>query len=180
MERAALAGERAARGLAAQDVRTLVSRDGGLTLQPYAARFEDRPKNLLAYVGVKHLGYWCESFVAPDAPAPLQAVCEASLDALIDAMRPGAAAAQAAATAERALGGRSPHPVLSGRFGRRIGLSLDEGDAIRADSSVTIKPNVAYALHAGAVENGAGCVSSAVVVVRERGCETLFRSASAS
>ena len=179
VERAALAGERAARGLAAQDVRTLVSRDGGLTLQPYAARFEDRPKNLLAYIGVKHLGYWCESFVAPDAPGPLREACEASLDALIEAMRPGAASAQAAAKAERALGGRMPHPILSGRFGRRIGLSLDEGDAIRADSAGTIAPGVAYALHTGAVENGAGCVSSALVVVRERGCETLFRSGSA-
>jgi Xaa-Pro aminopeptidase len=176
IERAALEGERAARAVAAQDVRTLVSRDGGLTLQPYAARFEDRPKNLLAYVAVKHLGYWCESFVAPDAPPKLRAAGDAALDALIAAMRPGASAARAACQAQAALGAYQPHPALSGRFGRRIGLSLDEGETISAQSTGVIAPGIAYALHAGAVEGGAGCISSAIVVVRERGCDIMHRS----
>jgi hypothetical protein len=63
VETAALSGERVARDMAAQDVRTLVSRDGGRTLEPYGALFDDRPASLLAYVAVKYMGYWAESFV---------------------------------------------------------------------------------------------------------------------
>jgi Xaa-Pro aminopeptidase len=176
VERAALVGERAARALAAHDARTLVSRDGGLTLQPYAARFEDRPKTLLAYAAVKHLGYWCESFIAPDAPAALRAACDASLDALIAGLRPGAALAELAARGQTALAGRALHPALSGRFGRRIGLSLDEGDAIAPDARGQIASGVVYALHAGAIEGTSGCIASAIVLVKSSGCEILFRS----
>ena len=61
LETAALAGERMARERAVHDVRTLVSRDGGHTFQPYAARFEDRPEHLLAYVAVKYFGYWADA-----------------------------------------------------------------------------------------------------------------------
>jgi Xaa-Pro aminopeptidase len=178
IERAALAGERSARSAAAQDVRTLVSRDGGLTLQPYAARFDDRPASLLAYVAVKHLGYWCEAFAAPDAPAALQAACEASLDSLIAGLRPGASLSALAANAQTALGGRALHPVLSGRFGRRIGLSLNEGCDITLEGLGVVQPGVVYALHAGAVEGGAGCVSCATVLVREGANEVIFRSGS--
>ena len=62
-EAALLAGERAARAAAAQDVRTLVSFDGGLTLTPFAGRFEVRTEPFLAYIAVKSAGFWTESFV---------------------------------------------------------------------------------------------------------------------
>ena len=48
VETAALSGERVARDMAAQDVRTLVSRDGGRTLEPYSALFDTRPGSQLA------------------------------------------------------------------------------------------------------------------------------------
>ncbi|MDP2358152.1 MAG: M24 family metallopeptidase [Beijerinckiaceae bacterium] len=176
VERAALAGERRARSAAAQDVRTLVSRDGGLTMQPYAARFEDRPANLLVYVAVKHLGYWCETFVAPEALPALRVACDASLDKLIEGMRPGERLSTLASHAQAALEGRPLHPVLSGRFGRRVGLSLDEGCEITSDADGVIEPGLVYALHSGAIDGASGCISSAVVLVREGGTEVIFRS----
>ena len=176
VERAALAGERSARSAAAQDVRTLVSRDGGITLQPYAARFDDRPSNLLTYVAVKNLGYWCEAFVAPDASPDLRDVCDASLDSLIENLRPGEPLSMLADRAQAALKGLPLHPVLSGRFGRRIGLSLDEGCEITPGADGVVKSGLVYALHSGAIAGGSGCVSSALLLVHESFTEVLFRS----
>ena len=48
IEAAALAGERSARALAAQDVRTLVSFDGGRTLAPFRGAFEPKPRTCLS------------------------------------------------------------------------------------------------------------------------------------
>src|SRR6202790_1635041 len=70
VEAAALAGERAARALAAQDVRTLVSFDGGRTLAPFRGAFAPNPTGapLMGYIAVKHRGYWAESFVCDSSP----------------------------------------------------------------------------------------------------------------
>lgn len=176
LERSALAGERAARGAAAQDVRTLVSRDQGATLQPYAARFQDLPKNLLAYLAVKHLGYWCETFVCDGASAALRLACEGALDELLGGLKAGASLSGLATQAQAALGPRSLHPVLTGRFGRRIGLSLDEGASINQGASGAIENNVVYALNAGAQDGEAGYVASALALVKNGRCEVIFRS----
>jgi hypothetical protein len=59
IETAALAAERTARMMAAQDVRTLVSFDGGRTLAPFRGAFEpqaDRQSGMAGYIAVKHGG----------------------------------------------------------------------------------------------------------------------------
>src|SRR6516165_11703589 len=65
-ETAALAGERTARRLAAQDVRTLVSFDRGRSLAPFRGTFKPRTPeaSLLGYIAVKHRGYWAEAFLS--------------------------------------------------------------------------------------------------------------------
>ena len=68
-ETAALDAERLARSLAAQDVRTLVSLDGGRTLVPYQGRFEKNAGPLVGYLAVKLAGYWADMFVTVDANA---------------------------------------------------------------------------------------------------------------
>lgn len=165
IETAALAGERAARAQAAQDVRTLVSRDGGMTLQPYRASFADRPHSLLAYVAVKYMGYWGEAFVS-DGPAHARA--GAALDGLLKRFKAGASVAT--------LGVDAVHPALAGSIGHRIGLSPVEGPALSADA--TLAANVVYALRTGAIEGASGAIASAMAIARDDGShEILSRSA---
>jgi Xaa-Pro aminopeptidase len=169
VETAALAAEGAARGMAAHDVRTLVSRDGGRSLEPYQARFDDRPGRLLGYVAVKYLGYWGEVFVASGG-SPLDEQARRSLAALVAELRPGVALGHLAEVARAALAGANPHPALSGGFGHRIGLSLCEGDVIREGAVGKVQPGTAYALRAGAwdPETG-GAIVSAIAVMKPDG-----------
>ncbi len=161
VENAALAGERLARAMAAQDVRTLVSRDGGLTLEPYRARFDDRPKALLAYVAVKYMGYWAEAFISLGGPAQK---ANTALDDMLKRFKPGAPIAASA------------HPALGGSAGHRIGLSLVEGPELRAGAEALVA-GVVYALRAGETDTGAGAVASAMVLRRGDGSfEILSRS----
>ena len=171
IERAALAGERAARSLAAQDVRTLVSRDGGCTLEPYAGRFEDRPARLLGYVAVKHLGYWSESFVSLGAPGDERRRASEGLDALIDGLVAEASSAQLARRVAETAGPQ--HGAFVNSFGHRIGLSLSEGGDISPQSQEPLVAGRTYALRVGG-RNGA--VASAMVVLKGDGRETLLRS----
>lgn len=177
IETAALAGERVARGRAVHDVRTLVSRDGGRTFQPYAARFEDRPQHLVAYVAVKYLGYWADAYVESGAPQALRAPVKASLDSLIAGLQVGAPLAGLAEAAQGKLGAPL-HPALSGLFGRRIGLSLSEGGEIGVGRHGVVQPNTVYALQAGLLDDAhGGAMASALVLTRAQGeAEVLLRS----
>lgn len=170
MERAALAAERQARDRAAQDVRTLVSRDGGRTLEPFAASFDDRPAHLSAYVAVKYLGYWGEAHVHSGAPAILADPARTALDAIIAQMTAGMPLESVAAKGAAALGGRTMHPALASSFGHRIGLSIVEGDVIRTGATGVVKPNTVYALRAGITDAAAGgCIASAMVLTFHAG-----------
>lgn len=172
IERAALAGERAARCLAAQDVRTLVSRDGGCTLEPYAARFADRPARLCAYLAVKYLGYWSESFVSLGAPDAERRRAAAGLDALIDGLLPGASSAELARRVAAIAGPQ--HPAFVDSFGHCIGLSLQEGGDIAPQSQQPLIAGRTYALRVGGQH---GAIASAMVVLKTGGGrEILLRS----
>jgi Xaa-Pro aminopeptidase len=172
IEHAALAGERVARSLAAQDVRTLVSRDGGCTLEPYAARFEDRPARLLVYVAVKHLGYWSESFVSLGALPDERQRAAKGLDALIDGLVAEASSTELARRVAEIAGPQ--HSAFLNSFGHRIGLSLQEGGDISPQSQESLIAGRAYALRVGG-QNGA--IASAMVVLKTDGRrEILLRS----
>ena len=172
LETTALAGERVARSLAVQDVRTLVSRDGGRTLEPYAARFGDRPEKLLAYVAVKYLGYWAESFISTGASRDARERASRALDALIDGLEAHAPVGSLVRRVSELTGPQ--HPALQGSFGNRIGLSPNEGRALIAGSTETIVPGTTYALRVGSPD---GAIASAMVVVKADGKhEILLRS----
>ncbi len=178
VENAALVAETTARNRAAQDVRTLVSRDGGRTLEPYRARFDDRPATLLGYVGVKFQGYWAEVFVG-DAPAPRKVAkaATAALDAVLANFHAGASAGALLDRARAALGSYSPHPVLSGSLGHRIGLSANEGADLRAGGGHVVA-EIAYALRVGAHDPAeGGAIATAMVHLHADGrLEILTRS----
>ena len=89
----ALAGERSARVRPRRMCRTLVSFDGGRTLElvPRHLRHEVRSAgNLAGYIAVKHMGYWADAFVSGPAAQRVAAPTQAALRALLDLARPGA------------------------------------------------------------------------------------------
>jgi Xaa-Pro aminopeptidase len=179
VETAALAGERSARALAAQDVRTLASFDGGRTLAPFRGAFEPKLKGapLLGYIAVKHRGYWAESFVgAAERPSDMQERAQAGLAAALRSAGPGVRAADLHAQATRLLGGHPLHPVLGGSIGRRIGFSSNEGSELRRDARHVLNAGDVYALHVGTSDAQAGAVASAMVAITPEGREVLVRS----
>jgi Xaa-Pro aminopeptidase len=180
VEAAALAGERSARALAAQDVRTLVSFDGGRTLEPFRGAFEPKASSLplLGYIAVKHRGYWAESFVSTaEPPGDIQHRAQAGLEAALRSAGPGIAAADLHAQATQALGTQPLHPVLGGSVGRRIGFSSNEGSELRRDARHVLQAGDVYALHVGSSDpHAGGAVASAMVAITPAGCEVLVQS----
>ena len=178
-EAAALAGERVARAMAAQDVRTLVSFDGGRTLAPFRGTFEARTEPFLGYIAVKHMGYWAELFVSEaDKANEILTRAEAGLAAALEVIRRGANSGTAYAQAIARLGSSPLHPVLGGGIGRRIGLSLSEGGELRQDSTHMPAAGEVYALHVGTHEPGTGgAIASAMIIsTAKSGGEVLVRS----
>ncbi len=179
-EAAALEGERVARAMAAQDVRTLVSFDGGRTLAPFRGAFESKSIStpLLGYIAVKHRGYWAESFVcAADPPNPIFERAQAGLEAALRSAGPGIGAADLHAQATQPLGGSPLHPALNRSVGRRIGFSSNEGSELWRDAHHVLEAGDVYALHVGASDAQAGgAAASAMVAITPTGCEVLVRS----
>ncbi len=180
-ETAALDAERVARSLAAQDVRTLVSLDGGRTLVPFQGRFEKCAGPLVGYIAVKTVGYWADMFVTVDdgTITPAARHAEAALEAIVANMRPGA---RADALHAKALGALAPyklHPVLGGSIGHGIGLSLHEGAEFQASGDAALVEDGVYTLQVGVADAKAGNVLiSAIVRVAAKGAEVLVRSPS--
>jgi Xaa-Pro aminopeptidase len=178
-ETAALDAERFARSRAAQDVRTLISLDGGRTLVPFQGRFEKTAGPLVGYLAVKLMGYWSDLFVTVDEgePSPARRRVETGLDALIATMRPGLRAGELHAKAIVALAPWPLHPALSHSVGHGIGLSLNEAPELRAGADATLVEDGVYTVQLGAADGQAGNVLlSAIVRTRANGAEVLARS----
>jgi len=179
--------------------RTLAPFRGAFAPQ---ARVEDR---MAGYIAVKYMGYWADVFVTglrrakfaaggDRAPADyvreyaraqesfpvvqeLARRAQAGLRTLLSMAKPGVAAGALHAGATKALGPHAPHPVLSGNVGRRIGLSLNEGGEITADSRHTLAPGEVYSVHVGACDPQAGgALTSAMIAVTATGSEIIHLS----
>jgi hypothetical protein len=179
-EAAALEAERVARAMAAQDVRTLVSFDGGRTLAPFRGTFETRIEPFLGYIAVKHMGYWAELFVSEvDKTSEIARRAEAGLAAALHDVEHGVNSGGLYKKAIEPLGSHPLHPMLGGSVGRCIGLSLDEGcEAQRySDDLLWIQNDDVYALHVGAYDpRVGGAIASAMITMTSKGCEVLVRS----
>jgi Xaa-Pro aminopeptidase len=177
-ETGALQGERAARAMAAQDVRTLVSLNGGRTLVPFQGKFDKVPGPLLGYIAVKLAGYWADMLVtAEEAATDAGRRCDTVLDQMIAAARPGTRMSQLHSIATRGLQPLALHPVLSGSVGNGIGLSLHERPSFRDNENATLADGGVYALQVGGADPPVGyALTSAIVHVRGAGPEILTRS----
>ena len=178
VEAAALAAERSARLQAAQDVRTLVSFDGGRTLSPFRGTFDKGSKPLAGYLAVKHMGYWADLFVsASNGIGDVQRRVEAGLDTMLRSAAPGIAASALNRNVHDILKPYGLHPALSESVGNRIGFSLDEGGALTRDSRHTLLAGEVYTLHVGAHDFAAGgAFASAMIAVTAKGCDIIHRS----
>jgi hypothetical protein len=177
IEAAALEAERTARLRAAQDVRILTSLDEGRTFSPFRGSPEKTGKVLAAYLAVKHLGYWADSFVSSsNGVGDLQRHTEAALTALLNGARPGVTAGALYRRATDALKPYSLHPVLGGSVGNRIGLSLEEGGSLSRDGDAVLAPGDVYTLHVGAYDfASSGAFASAMIAVTKSGHDLLHR-----
>jgi Xaa-Pro aminopeptidase len=178
-ETAALDAERLARSRAAQDVRTLVSLDGGRTLVPFQGRFEKCAGPLVAYIAVKLGGYWADMFVtvSDGSTSPAARTVDAALDAVIANLRPGARRSALYAKAVAALSPYQLHSALSGSVGHGIGLSLHEGAEFTAAENSELTDNGIYTIQIGSADDKAGAaLLSAIVRCTANGAEVLARA----
>jgi Xaa-Pro aminopeptidase len=172
----AVAAERAARAMAAHDVRVLFSVDGGRTLLSFYGVVEGRADPMVAYIAVKYMGYWADAFVTiTDRPTEALARAREALDAMLAVARPGSSA-DALITAGH-IDGLPAHPVLGGAVGQPIGLALSEQPELRANTAAILETGRVYSLRVGAADDNAGsALLSAIIHVGEDGVEILRRS----
>jgi hypothetical protein len=159
---AALEAERTARLGGAHDVRILLSRDKGRTLEPFFST--DFPKDgaAMVYIAVRFLGYWTEAVVTVDAPKSLQGPVEATLKELVTQIKAGASRKALASAAAAQLSGLDPHAVLGIAAVKRIGLSLDE-EVLGQGGEDTIQQGAVYSVRVAASgTDGAAAVSALV------------------
>ena len=178
-EAAVLEGERVARSLAAQDVRTLVSLDGGRTLVPYRGEFQPAGDEIVAHFAVKVQGFWSELFVTAGKGPNRFPKVDKALDAIKAAAKPGVVGEDLHSKGIQALGTRAIHPVLTASFGRRVGLSLDEGSPLRPDDASPMVAGNVYSIHAGTRDDKGGAIASAMIAITPKGAEVLCQSADA-
>jgi hypothetical protein len=155
---AVLAGERAAIAAGAQDVRTLLSLDGGHTLRPYTAPLDQMFDPTLVYIAVRRFNYWGESFPLFAAVPQLSLVSAAAWAAMrtaLAAIKPGVAVAEIGQLIATAIRPHQPHPVTTPGFVQRMGLALD-GPC--CDVGATFEEGEVYALRVGVLgEHGMIC-----------------------
>jgi hypothetical protein len=171
---AVLAGERAAINAGAQDVRTLLSLDGGRTLRPFEALDQRRADPLQVYVAVRKFNYWAEGFACLSSrPNPAAAQAAQLLDSALAAIWLGLPHAQMSNIMAPPAPYRR-HPVTEGALVNSIGLALgspsDPADSFEADG--------VYSVRAGLSDGAdAHAIVSAMVAVGDGGSDVLWRSA---
>ena len=119
---AIFAGERAANGRGAQDVRALFSVNGGRTLQPFEMLIARTVDPLQIYLAVRHYNYWAEGFaLLSRRPSPIVEKAAALLRDAIPALKPGASAAAIARIIETGRGPYGEHAVTDDAWATSLG-----------------------------------------------------------
>jgi Xaa-Pro aminopeptidase len=146
---ATVAAEKAAAAAGAQDARVLASLSKGGT--PTAIDYPQSAKldPLLAYVAVRHAGYWADGFLTLTAsPSATLTRAQDALKAMIATAHIGTSVAELKQVAETKLAGLALHPsarkLVSG-----IGLSLEEAEA-KPGGVTRLEAGRIYTLRAGA------------------------------
>jgi Xaa-Pro aminopeptidase len=174
---AVLAGECAANAAGAQDVRTLFSRDGGRTLQPFMMLSDQKVDPLQVYVAVRRFNYWAEGF-APlaDTANPIRHKAGEVLRRALAAIKPGKATADVVALIAKSIKPYQAHPVTDGACLSAIGLALHEPPY--TDAGETFAAGETYSVKIGASDGAQQhAIVSAMIAVRDGGHDLLWTSA---
>jgi Xaa-Pro aminopeptidase len=171
---AAIAAETAAAKAGAQDVRVLISLGTGGT--PTAIDYPESGKHdpLLAYVAVRHAGYWAEGFLTlASAPHETLTRTQAALKAMLAVAKAGTSVAALRDAAQSALGPLAIHPaVRNPAVG--VGLMLEETEA-EPGGVAKLEAGRVYSLRAGAqVSSSDNALLSAMIVPKEGGADLLW------
>jgi hypothetical protein len=152
-----LAGERAANGAGAQDVRTLFSLDGGRTLRPFFVPVEQQVDPLLAYLAIRRFNYWAECFpmftTRPGSSELYEKTYEAMGSAL-SAIKAGVGRDEIGQLIAAAMQPYQAHPVIARAFAQRMGLALEESPY--TDIGETFEESEVYSLRIGATDGSKG------------------------
>lgn len=173
---AALAAERTAYAMGAQDFRALASaRNGGPPL-PFDTAADIYADPLLACLAVRFAGYWAEALVTvTKTPSGALARSEAALSAMLLHARAGASSADLAHVALQHLLPYRIHPLVETGIVSSIGLSLDESCGCAEDGSAVLEEGSVYTLRVGAAgEGGDHSIVSAMFAVNSEGIDVLW------
>jgi Xaa-Pro aminopeptidase len=172
-----LAGEHAAHRRGAQDVRTLLSLDGGRTMRPFETPVERSVDPLPVYVAVRQFGYWAEGFAAVTAaPDPYVEGAGEVLQYAIEMIGPGRRCGDVARGIGEAIEPMQSHPVTAHVHGNAIGLALEERPLITTESGDSFEAGDVYSLRVGITDERRHAIVSAMVVVHEQGCDVRWSS----
>ncbi len=168
---AVLAGERAANGAGAQDVRTLFSLDGGRTLRPFVVPVGQQADPLLAYLAIRRFNYWAECFpMFTTRPEPTR-LHEKAWDAMVSALsviKAGVATQEIGQLIAAAVQPYQAHPVIGPAFAQRMGLGLEEPSCV--DVGASFEEGEVYSLRVGATDGAkGGMICSRMFIVQADG-----------
>jgi hypothetical protein len=168
---ALLAGERAAIESGAQDIRTLLSLDGGRTLRPFEALDDRIVDPLQVYVAVRRFNYWAEGFASiAKTPHPAAAHAVALLEKALTALKPGLAVSELTRIVSTAPPCR-PHPITQDAPVAAMGLALD------AAAPTMFEVGEVYSVRVGLTDgNNQHAIVSALIAISDDGTELLWRS----
>jgi len=168
---AARAAEKAGLLDGAHEVRTLFSRDGGRTLQPFE-RVEPESSSVFAsYIARRELGHWAEALVSHNvAPTQAQEIIDV-LSRMVAAAKGGALVGDLEQLRGTRLPGAKQHPFTA-RAVAQLGLAIQEktpNDKLQAGGI--------YSLRAGLIfEEQTAAIGSVVVLVNDSSAEVLLKS----
>jgi Xaa-Pro aminopeptidase len=167
---AMLEAERVARARKARDVRVLASM-GGAELRPWEGRIAGRHAALRLWVAAQYQGYWAEAGAA--SPAPADDVAKLAVASMQKAARAGATTGDVAAAAAAVLPPPAFDSALEYGLGAAIGLSHDEGQAIRPGGTERLPAGVVLALRAHVASGAEPSLASTIVRVEPTGAVEL-------
>lgn len=171
---AAIAAEKAAASAGAQDVRVLISLSKGGT--PTAIDYPDGGKldPLLAYIAVRHAGYWAEGYVTLTSMIYESVTrTQAALKAMLAIAKAGTTTAELRDAAQTALGSLAIHPAVR-RPAIGVGLMLEETEA-EPGGVAKLEAGRVYSLRAGAhVSVSDNALMSAMIVPKADGVDVLW------
>jgi len=155
----------------AHEVRTLFSRDGGLTLQPFERVEPEASPVFAGYIARRELGYWAEALVSHNvAPEQAQEVIDA-LSRMAAAAKAGTPVSDLEQLRATRMPGVKQHPFTA-RAVAQLGLAIHEkkpGDKLVSGAI--------YSLRAGFIFPGqTAAIGSVAVLVHDASAELLLES----